>query len=81
MSALVIVLGLACIVGIVAIISSENGRTASAARKRSEDGGRGGADSTAGYGFVDGSGADCASADSGGGCDGGGDGGGGGGGD
>ncbi len=37
MSALVIVLGLACIVGIVALIN--NGRNPSAARRRSADGG------------------------------------------
>ncbi len=74
MTALVIVLGLACIVGIVAIIN--NGRNPTAALRRSANGG---GDTGTGYGYMNGGGADCGPGDSGGGCDGGGGGDGGGG--
>ena len=70
MTALVIVLGLACIVGMVAIIN--NARNPSPTQRRST---AGGGDTGAGYGYMDGGGADCGPGDSGGGCDGGGGGG------
>ena len=85
MTLLMIVLGGACIVGIVAIInnsrspSPNTARNPSPARRRSAaSGGRdSGAPGYAYVGGVDGAGADCGSADSGGGgCDGGGGGGG-----
>ena len=83
MALLVIVLGGACIVGIVAIINNSRNpwntaRNPSPARRRyAASGGRdSGAPGYAYIGGVDGAGADCGSADSGGGCDGGGGGGG-----